>query len=83
MNWWVAGSIAAAGVVVICAITFVEQLTSHPPYNHVLTSVERIDEDEDALRVFHDKVRGVTCYQTYGVVGALACVPDSWLKDQH
>lgn len=79
MNWWAFGSIVAAIVVVVTAMS----LNPRPPYNHVLTSVERIDEDEDALRVYHDKVRGVTCYQTYSWPSALACTPDVWLSSYH
>ena len=46
-------------------------------YNHVLTNVERVDELGDALRVYHDEARGVTCY---GDGIALSCVADIQLK---
>jgi hypothetical protein len=52
-------------------------------YKHVLTNVERIDDPEDALRVYHDKARGVTCYEAPSELfnsGGLACVADIQLK---
>lgn len=81
MNRWIAlcGIVAVIALVVVLTAAALDR----PPYNHVLTSVERIDEDEDALRVYHDKVRGVTCYQTYGMTNALSCVPDVWLSPYH
>ena len=78
MNWRVFGSISAAFIVATAAIV-VASLFNRPPYNHVLTTVERVDEDADALRVYHDKVRGATCYETYGWPSQLSCVPDIWL----
>ena len=47
-------------------------------YKHVLTNVERVDDPEDALYVYHDKARGVTCYALRG--GGLSCVADIQLK---
>lgn len=83
MTWWRAIAITAAIPIVCAGVVFTISTCSRPPYNHVLTSVERIDEDEDALRVYHDKARGVTCYETYGIFkSSLACVPDVWLKDR-
>ena len=79
MNWWVRGCLLAAIVVVVVFLIVVDTL-KRPPYNHVLTTVERVDEDADALRVYHDKVRGVTCYETYGWPSALSCTPDIWLN---
>jgi hypothetical protein len=46
-------------------------------YKHVLTNVERVDEPEDALRVYHDKARGVTCYSDGN---GLSCVADIQLR---
>ena len=48
-------------------------------YKHVLTNVERVDDPEDALRVYHDKARGVTCYSPQNSV-AISCVADIQLK---
>lgn len=82
MNKWVVVCIVLSAAAALGMLNGL-LLNNRPPYNHVLTTVERIDEDEDALRVFHDKVRGVTCYQTYGAVGAMSCVPDMWLTPHH
>lgn len=78
MNW----RAAAVGVGIFVGLTMLGvicELSKRPPYNHVLTTVERVDEDADALRVYHDKVRGATCYETYGWPTALSCIPDIWL----
>lgn len=48
-------------------------------YRHVTAAVERVDEPEDALEVYHDRVRGATCYAKHDGVEVLSCIPDVWL----
>jgi hypothetical protein len=45
--------------------------------NRPTANIQRVDQPEDGLAVFHDALRGVTCYEGDG---HLACVPDLWLK---
>lgn len=48
-------------------------------YKHVLTNVERVDSPEDALVVYHDKARSVTCYESFNG-GGVSCVADIQLR---
>lgn len=78
VNWrWIGLVVFVVGLSFMFAAIIVS--CNRPPYNHVLTTVERVDEDADALRVYHDKVRGATCYETYGWPSQLSCIPDIWL----
>jgi hypothetical protein len=68
------------GLVVMLGLIFWARACD-PPHDYVNRStanIQRVNGPEDHLMVFHDALRGVTCYQDG--MRTLACVPDVWLK---
>jgi hypothetical protein len=55
---------------------FVHTSSSSRYVNHPTANIQRVDLPEDGLEVWHDGLRGVTCYSGT----SLACLPDGWLK---
>lgn len=78
---WIRVACSFSVLVVFCGFAwcFLYRPESRP-YQHLLTTVERVDEPEDALRVYHDRVRGVTCYAMLNDDRGINCLADSWLK---
>jgi hypothetical protein len=75
--WALFGGMAVVGLIVIGVLCIRGGGGPHPYINRSTANIQRIDLPEDGLAVFHDGLRGVTCYEGDG---HLACVPDLWLK---
>jgi hypothetical protein len=67
-----------AGVLILAAVTLALASVSCSPVDYDSADIHDVSREHDALRVYHDTARGVTCYGGGGF-SSISCLPDLWL----